>query len=84
MTERRGWLIGVDTKQINNGRAASSLYAARIADPAAAMSAVRKYAKANGANLQIIVETSIAQLRRIKVPKGKVRRIKSGSPRITP
>ena len=77
MSERRGWLIAVNPKQVNSDSPTSRLYAARIADPEAAVSAVRAYANIRDANLQIIVETSIAQLRAIKVPNGKVRRIRS-------
>jgi len=77
MSERRGWLISVNPKRANSGTPMSRLYAARIADPEAAVSAVRAYAKISDGNLQIIVETSIAQLRAIKVPNGKVRRVRS-------
>lgn len=82
MSEWRGWLISVDSKQLSGGQPVSKLYAARIADPEAAMSAVRKYASISDEKMQILVETSISQLRALRVPDGKVRRIESASKRI--
>lgn len=82
MSEWRGWLISVDLKQLSGGQPVSKLYAARIADPEAAMSAVRKYASISDEKMQILVETSVSQLRALRVPDGKVRRIESASKRI--
>jgi len=79
MSEWRGWLISVDSKQLSGGQPVSKLYAARIADPEAAMSA---YASISDEKMQILVETSISQLRALRVPDGKVRRIESASKRI--
>lgn len=82
MSEWRGWLISVDSKQLSGGQPVSKLYAARIVDPEAAMSAVRKYASISDEKMQILVETSVSQLRALRVPDGKVRRIESASKRI--
>ena len=82
MGEWRGWLISVNSKQPSGGQPVSKLYAARIANPDAAMSAVRKYAKITDEHMQILVEASVSQLRGIRVPDGKVRRIGSASNRI--
>jgi len=79
MSEQRGWLISVCSKRSNAAQPASKLYAARIADPEAAISAVRKYANASEGHLEIVVETTVSQLRAIKVPDGKVRRIRPSS-----
>ena len=81
MSEWRGWLISVDLKRLSGGQPVSKLYAARIADPEAAMSGVRKYANVSDGHMQILVETSVSQLRAIRVPDGKVRRIESVSKR---
>ena len=53
MGEWRGWLISVNSKQPSGGQPVSKLYAARIANPDAAMSAVRKYAKITDEHMQI-------------------------------
>ena len=66
-----------NSKRLSGRRPVSKLYAARIADPEAAMSAVRKYANASDEHMQILVETSVPQLRAMRVPDAKVRRIKS-------
>ena len=58
---------------------ASKVYAARIADPEVAMSAVRKYANISNEKMQILVEASVSQLRAMKIPDGKVRHIQSAS-----
>lgn len=77
MSEWRGWLISVDSKQPSGGEPVCRLYAVRIADPEAAMAAARKYANVTDEHMRILVEISEAQLRAIKVPDGKVRRIES-------
>jgi rhodanese-related sulfurtransferase len=77
MSESRGWLVSVHSKPVSGNRPASRLYAARIADPEAAILAVRRYAHISDERLQIIVETTVSQLRAIKVPDGKVRRVRS-------
>ena len=59
----------------------SNVFAARIADPDAAMSAVKKYANITDERMQILVETSVPQLRAMKVPDGKVRFIESATKR---
>jgi pyruvate kinase len=74
-----GVLISVDSKRSSGGQSVSKLYAARIADPEAAISAVRKYANASDEHMQILVETSVPQLRAMRVPNAKVRRIESVS-----
>lgn len=79
MSEWRGWLISVDSKRPSGGQPVSKLYAAQIADPERAMSAVRKYANASDEHMQILVETSVPQLRAMRVPDAKVRRIESVS-----
>jgi hypothetical protein len=81
MSEWRGWLISVDSKQPSGGQRVSELYAARIADPEAAMYAVSRYANVTDEHMQILVEISLSQLRAIKVPDRKVRRIESVSKR---
>ena len=81
MSEWRGWLISVDSKPLSGGQPVSKLYAARIADPEAAMSAVKKYANVSGVHMQILVEISVPQLRAMRVPDAEVRRIESVSKR---
>jgi hypothetical protein len=57
------------------------LWVQTLADPDAAMSAVRKYANISDERMQILVETSVPQLRAMRVPDGKVRYIESVSKR---
>ena len=49
----------------------SDVFAARIADPEGAMSAVRKYANIRDEKMQILVEASVSQLRGMRVPDGE-------------
>ena len=79
MNEWRGWLISVESNSPSGDRPTSKIYAARIADPETAMSAVRKYANITNEKMQILVEVSVSQLRAMKIPDGKVRRIQSAS-----
>ena len=70
-------MISVESKRVVSSHPVSKVYAARIADPEAAMSAVRKYANIVDEKMQILIEVSVSQLRAMKVPDGKVRRIES-------
>jgi hypothetical protein len=81
MSEWRGWLISVDSKRLSGSQPVSKIYAARIADPEAAMSAVRKYANVSDEHMQTLIETSVPQLRAMRVPDAEVRRIESVSKR---
>jgi hypothetical protein len=81
MSEWRGWLISIDSKRLSGGQPVSDVFAARIADPEGAMSAVRKYANIRDEKMQILVEASVSQLMGMRVPDGKVRRIQSVSKR---
>ena len=76
MNRAAGWFPFIQNRSAAIGRQAE-LYAARIADPEAAILAVRRYAHISDERLQIIVETTVSQLRAIKVPDGKVRRVRS-------
>jgi hypothetical protein len=79
MNEWRGWFVSVESNRPSGDRATSTIYAARIADPETAISAVRKYAKVTNGKMQILVEASESQLRALKIPDGKVRRIQSAT-----
>ena len=70
-------MISVDSKRRSGGEPVIKLYAARIADPDAAMAAVKRYANIDDEHAQILVEASVSQLRGMRVPDRKVRRIGS-------
>jgi len=79
MNEWRGWLISVDSKHPGDGQPVSQLYAARIANPEEAMTAVKEYANVSNEHMRVLVEISVSHLRALKVPDGKVGRIESVS-----
>jgi hypothetical protein len=43
MNEWRGWLICVDSRRLRGGQSTNKIYAAWIADPEKAVSAIKKF-----------------------------------------
>jgi hypothetical protein len=77
MNEWRGWLICVDSRRLRGGQPTNKIYAAWIADPEKAVSAVKKFADVTDENVHILVEVSAPLLRGLKAADGKVRSIQS-------
>ncbi len=77
MSQWRGWLISVESKRSRGGQPVSRMYADRIADPEAAMLAVKQYAVVTDENMRIVAEATLSQLEGLGAADGKVRRVGS-------
>lgn len=81
LKEWHGWIISADASRCKDRQRKSRMFAARIADPDTAMSAVRTFGKIRDERLKVLAEVSMAEMNAMKVPDGKVRRIQSAPKR---